>query len=199
MLAVFGLVLTVSTLLLAPRTKDAIPSSHISGLGNKPEELSHIVEIPFSCEISSIVYIYEEATGPINAGVNPLANIYIISERSSALIANELIELSDSVKRIEQLRFKVTYEYHADSTENPAILEFLIKDKAGNQIWRGTRSFLPTGAAKHRIINEFSFNISQKYEEQNITVQVKPLRAGDFGFYIYDVGGTFVIRVKQST
>ena len=193
MLAVGGLVLTIATLLLAPRTKDAGAATPSSS-----SESAYIVEVPFSCQIGSKLHIYEDAKGPINSGVPPNANIYIISEQSSATIANELVDLSDGVQGIEQLRFKITYEYHAGSTESPAILEFMIKDKAGNQIWRGTRSFLPKGAAKQKIPNEFSFDIGRRYEGQSVTVQVKPLRAGDFGFYIYGLDGKLVVKVKQT-
>ena len=194
-LAVGGLVLTIATLLLAPRTKD---SGAVKPSPNDTDGSAHIVEFPFSCQIiGRKLHIYEDASGPINAGLPGDANIYIINEQSAATIANELVELSDGVQSIEQLRFRITYEYHADSTYNPARLEFVIKDKTSNQIWRGTHDFLPPKkAAKRKQISEFSFDIGRRYEGQSVTIQVKPLKAGDFGFYIYGLDGTLVVKVK---
>lgn len=179
-------------------TKEEISTHQGNDAGPGKQESTRI-EVPFTCQIGGKLHIYKDAKGPINAGIPSNANIHIISEQSSATIANELVELSDGVQSIEQLKFIITYEYHADLTESSAILEFVIKDKDDNQIWRGIHSFLPRGATKQKITNEFSFNISRRYAGQKVIVQVKPLAAGDFGFYIYSLDGKLVVKAKQST
>lgn len=153
------------------------------------------IVIPFSCEIDGKLHIYEYSEAPIMAGVPRSANIFIIGKQPlSATIVDESVDLSEGAQ-IEQLEFTMDYEYHADTAHSPAMLEFVMKDIRGNQIWSRKKSFLP-GTLKTRITKDFHFIIGRKSQGLGVKIQVKPVRAGDFGFYIYMLNGTLVVKAE---
>jgi hypothetical protein len=154
-------------------------------------------EVPFLYPLGGKLHIYKNANDPVAAGLPSDANTYIITNDSSRPIATERVTLPDGVQSIEQLRFKVAFEYHADSTDSPAILDFVLKDGKGQQIRLGTHDFLPKGPTKQKESEEFSFDIRRSFNDKEITIEIKPVSAGDFGFYLYKIDGLLMVKGKE--
>ncbi len=142
----------------------------------------------FNCQLGSKLHIYRNAQDLITAGIPADSKTYITSKRQDP-VSDDRVELGDDTQRIEKINFNISYEYHANSNNSPAILEFVLKGENDQEIWRGTRSFRPARTKKN-ITEEFSFEINRRYQGRQVKIQATPLSAGDFGFYIYELGGT---------
>ncbi len=145
-------------------------------------------KVPFTCQIGGKLHIYRNAQGPSAAGIPTDSEVYITGQSQDS-VSDDRIELGDDTQRIKKINFNITYEYHANSNNSPARLEFVLKDENDQEIWRGTRSFRPDHT-RQNFTEEFSFDINRRYQGQQLKIQVKPLSAGDFGFYIYELRGT---------
>lgn len=145
-------------------------------------------EVNFSCTLDGKLHIFSNDPGDI--GLPSDANVYIIDGQP---VVDQSVNLGQGVQSLEKLEFEIDYEYHADSTNSPATLEFVVEDARGNQVWRGNKNFLPS-TTKERVTDNLEFTIGQEYDELKVLIRVKPLSAGDFGFYIYNLTGTITVR-----
>jgi len=147
-------------------------------------------DIPFACTLGGKLHIFSDSGHPAQAGLPSDAKSYIINGEP---IADEFVNLGQGVQSLEKLTFTIVYEYHANSTNTPAALEFVVKDSGGNQIWRGKQNFLPS-VAKKQTPETFELPIGREYDGMDVSVEVKPVSAGDFGFYIYSLDGVLTVK-----
>ena len=152
-------------------------------------------EFSFQCILPGKLHIFLRATDPIKAGIPKESAVYIIQDNAPSPIPDTLVQIGEKHQKIKELNFKIDYEYHANSANNPAILELAVKDSNGNPIWTGRQDFLPR-KLKQRVRVPFSLKLNHNYDRPKVQIQVKPVAAGDFGFFIYSLGGTVVVTVK---
>lgn len=150
-------------------------------------------EVDFSVPLGAKIHIFASPDSPANAGLPGDAKSIIINS-GMGLSKPVNIDLGQGVQIISQLKVRVTCEYHADTANNPATLEFIIKDKNGKQIGSTlSHDFRPENLKK-TFNEEFSFDINQPFDQREVIIEVNPISAGDFGFYIYSMSGTMIVH-----
>ncbi|TNJ37492.1 hypothetical protein FGF66_10655 [Chlorobaculum thiosulfatiphilum] len=158
----------------------------VTGCGQRPPR-----DVPVTFALGGKLHVFASPDHLAQAGLPQDAKTFIIG---TGAIADKAIDLGEGVQTIQRLKIKITYEYHADTSNNPATLEFVIKDSDGKSIGAPlTQDFRPS-TRNTQLDNEFVFDINRAYTKRDVTIQVKPVSAGDFGFFIYALSGTLTVR-----
>jgi len=133
------------------------------------------------------IHIFNGADGSAKAGLPAGSKVYITTNQTPSDITAE-IDLHGA-HNIKQLTVDIEYEYHSDSHVYPASLGFAIKDSQGVRLWSAKHQFVPK-VCKTRVHEPtIVFPVDSKCDLPSVTVEVTPLNAGDFGFYIYKLDG----------
>ncbi len=153
-------------------------------------------DLVFGVSAGGRVHIFQNESKAASAGLPDDAKIHAIN--SNTPIGTATVDLSPKTKNIQGLNMTVTYEYHADTNNSPAILEFAIKDKTGKILWKKEESYNPKqrkmpNQQEESINDNLKIPISES--SSPLLIEVKPVSAGDFGFYISDLQGTLVVSV----
>ena len=160
----------------------------LPGCGPKP-----VTEYPFSFSGGKL-HIFSRSDGPKMATLPGEAEVCITTSKPPFVLTAK-VDLEEGVQSVKKLVVAIQYEYHADhlTNRNSASLQFALKDSAGKEVWSKTQGFLP--AVVKTLVGETNvFSIDRKYDQRDITVEVTPLRSGDFGFFIYQLNGTLTAQ-----
>jgi hypothetical protein len=191
----FGIVAFVIGYWMKPGT--AKPPTLVNGTPKtndiKPPPPPQVREFPFSFSLGKL-HIFSRSDGPKMANLPGDAEVCITTSKPPFMLTAK-VDLEQGVQSIKKLVVAIQYEYHADTVtnRNSASLQFALKDSAGKEVWIKTQGFLPK--VPMTVVDETNvFSFDCKYDLRDITVEVTPLRSGNFGFFIYQLNGTLTAQ-----
>jgi hypothetical protein len=149
------------------------------------------IDFPFSLSQGQKLHIFTNQSDLDNSGIPAESKTFIINNDKS--IADEYVGFGQGVQSIEKIHFDLTYEYHADSYENPVILKFIITGTNGDMLWQGKQSIEPK-TTKTKLEESFDFPIGREYDGMDVTISAIPVSSGDYGFFIYNLEGIITVK-----
>jgi hypothetical protein len=149
------------------------------------------IDIPFLLSTGEKLHIFKSQSDLDKSGIPAESKTFIINDDDS--IADEYVEFPQGVQSIEKIHFDLTYEYHADSYENPVILKFIITGTNGDMLWQGKQSIEPK-TTKTELEEEFDFPIGREYDDLGVTISAIPVSSGNYGFFIYNLEGIITVK-----
>ncbi|MCZ2207786.1 hypothetical protein [Cylindrospermopsis raciborskii] len=139
------------------------------------------------------LFIFKNQSDAEKSGQNK-DSFYILGNNDNKPIT-ESVDFSETKNLIQSLDFKVSYKYDANSRFSPGSFDLILKDEKGETIKSSTVNIQPEETRK-KLEYTGSLGISKEFQGKRLTIEAKPSRAGDYGFYIYSIDINVITNQK---